>query len=124
MSELFGQGVMYPAEADDAGRLETSQGVERIFESIDHIIDTPRGTCPLDPDYGIDLDAYDPVAQPEAAAWRVADAIDRSEPRIEELEVAVVDADPQQGRLALDVRFVPISSNNEFNRVYPLYRRS
>lgn len=124
MSELYGTGIRYPAEADSAGRLKRSSGVARIFESIEKIIATPRGTCPLDPEYGTDLSAYDPVSQPEAAAWRVADAIDRSEPRIEELEVAIVDADPGEGRLDLDVRFVPISSNNEYNRVFPLYQRS
>lgn len=124
MSELLGTGIKYPAAPDSAGRLKRSSGVERIYESIEKIIRTPRGTCPLDPDYGTDLSAYDPVSQPESAAWRVADAIDRSEPRIQELEVAIVDADPGEGRLDLDVRFVPVTSNNQFNRVYPLYQRT
>jgi phage baseplate assembly protein W len=124
VSELFGTGLKHPLEATSAGRFARSSGVERIFESIEHLLNTPRGTYPLDPEYGVDLAAYDPIAQPEAVAWRVADAIDRSEPRIEELEVGIVRADPGEGRLDLDVRFVPVGSNNEYNRIYPLYRRA
>lgn len=124
MSELLGDGLEQPLEADDGGRLKQSSGAERIFEAIELILDTPRGTCPMDPGFGVDLAAYDPVSQPEAVAWRVADAIDRSEPRIDELEVGIVDADAQEGRLDLDIRFTPIGSNNQFNRVYPLYQRA
>lgn len=110
--------------ADEAGRLQNSSGDERIFESIESILDTPRGTCPLDPEYGLELSAYDPVTQPEAVAWRVADAIDRSEPRIAEVEVGIVGTDADEGRLDLDIRFTPIGSNNRRNRVYPLYQRT
>jgi phage baseplate assembly protein W len=121
-TELFGQGIKWPAEADEAGRLVTSEGDERIWESVQQILDTPRGTCPMDPEYGVDLDAYDPVSQPSEVGWRVARALERSEPRIAELEVAIIGTDPAKGLLELDIRIRPIRSNVRINRVFPLYR--
>lgn len=124
MSDLFGTGLKHPFDVDTAGRLRRSSGAERIFEAIEHILRTPRGTYPMDPEFGVDLAAYDPISQPEAAAWRVADAIDRSEPRIAELEIGIVGTDPGEGRLDLDIRFTPIGTNNRHNRIYPLYQRA
>jgi uncharacterized protein len=124
MADLFGQGVRFPPSVDEAGRLRKSSGDERILESIEAILETPRGTCPMDPAYGVSLDAYDPVTQPDRVAWRVAEAIERNEPRIRELEVAIVDVDPSKGLLVLDVRVTPIGSNNSINRVFPLYRKA
>lgn len=123
MTDLYGKGIQFPAKVDAAGRFKMSSGEDRIFESIQQIIETPKGTCPMDPGYGLELDAYDPVSQPEQVAWRVADAIERNEPRIDELEVAIVDADASKGLLMLDVRVMPIGSNVRLNRVYPLYSK-
>ncbi|MFB6374477.1 MAG: hypothetical protein ABEN55_15465 [Bradymonadaceae bacterium] len=53
----------------------------------------------------------------------MADAIDEAEPRIDELEIAIVSVDPNEGRLELDIRFTPVDENQEYNRVYPLYRQ-
>lgn len=115
--DLYGRGVAWPL---DAGAT-LSAGEARIFESIEQIITTPRGTCPMDPNYGVELDAYDPIAQPERAGWRVAEAIARSEPRVRDLDVAIIDMDPASGTLYLDIRITPIGSNHRLNRVYPLF---
>lgn len=120
MSDFFGQGVQYPMSVS-AGRLRRSSGEDRIFEAIELILQTPRGTCPLDPDFGVDLDAYDPVQSATNVAWRIAEAIERSEPRIGDLEVAIIGAD--EASVTVDVRFVPVGSNTRHNRVYPFYRR-
>jgi len=122
--DLYGKGAAYPLEVDGAGALKLSAGDVRILESIDQIITTPRGTCPMDPEYGLDLDAYDPITQPDLVGWRIADAIDRSEPRIQDLEVAIVEMDLESGTLFVDVRVVPIGSNRPINRVFPLYVRA
>ncbi|MDZ7703370.1 MAG: GPW/gp25 family protein [Trueperaceae bacterium] len=123
-TELYGQGVQWPPEADDEGRLVLSSGEARIWESIEQILDTPKGTCPMDPGYGVDLNAYDPVTQPEQVAWRVANALEANEPRIDDLEVAIVNADASEGLLELDIRVLPIGSNTRTNRIFPLYRAS
>jgi|GEM_PF-4789625 len=119
-ADLYGQGLRYPPSAT-SGEVELSAGDVRILESIEQILSTPRGTCPMDPNYGVDLDAYDLASQPEQIGWRVADAIDRSEPRIRDLEVAIIDSDLENGILFIDVRITPIGSNNAINRVFPLY---
>lgn len=118
---IFGEGFQQPLRTS-AGRLRRSSGVERIFEAIELIIETPRGTCPLDPAFGVDLAAYDPVQSVDTVAWSIARAIERSEPRIADLEVAVQGED--EGTILIDVRFVPIGSNVRHNRVYPFYRKA
>lgn len=117
---IFGQGFAYPMRTA-AGRPVMSGGEERIFESIQLILETPRGTCPLDPRFGIELAAYEPVGSPTEVAWHIARAIERSEPRIADLEVAVVGA--EESTLYVDIRFVPIGSNVRRNRVFPFYRK-
>lgn len=117
---IFGQGVTYPTRTA-AGRLVLSSGEERIFESIQLILETPQGTCPLDPRFGIELAAYEPVGSPTEVAWHIARAIERGEPRIADLEVAVVGADADT--LHVDIRFVPIGSTVQRNRVFPFYRK-
>jgi hypothetical protein len=52
----------------------------------------------------------------------VARALERSEPRIAELEVAIIGTDLAKGLLELDIRIRPIRSNVRINRVFPLYR--
>jgi phage baseplate assembly protein W len=99
-----------------------SDGEERILESVEAILQTARGTCPMDPGYGLDIDAYDPIKSPDSAAWRVAQAIRRSEPRIDELEVAIVSVEPNNGTLWLEIRVTPIGSSTPLIRTYPLYR--
>ena len=119
-TDIFGTGIKYPATATGAGRLATTSGAVRVLESIEQIITTPRGTCPLDPSYGVDLLAYDPVQDPTVTAWTIAQAIERSEPRIDQLEIDVVDA--AEGALSLSITVTPIGENVALNRVYPFYR--
>lgn len=123
-TQLFGKGAAYPPGDDGDGHVQLSGGEQRVLESVQAIVETARGTCPMDPDYGLDIDAYDPIKSPDSAAWRVAQAIRRSEPRIDELEVAIVSVEPNEGTLWLEIRATPIDSSNTLIRTYPLYRVS
>lgn len=116
-AELFGSGLKYPLEVDGAGRLVTTSGSDRLWDTIQAIIDTPRGTCPLDPEFGVDLGVYDVVSNATAIAWEVARAIERSEPRAAAIDVEVLEADAEEGTLSLRITVTPIGSQVPQNRI-------
>lgn len=122
--QLFGAGVALPVAADGAGRLGMSRGEERLWESIKAILSCPQGACPLDPLYGLPLQAYDPVANAEDVAWAVGRAIERSEPRAEDIIIELLRVDPATETLWLRVRILPIGEQREINRVFPFYRKA
>jgi len=120
-TDLFGAGFAYPLRADGAGRLARASGEERLWQSVEAILETPLGSCPLDPTFGIASQAFDPIGSPEAVAWDVARAIERCEPRAADIVVAVVAADARS--VTLDVAIRPIGQNRATNRIFPIYRR-
>jgi phage baseplate assembly protein W len=84
-----GAGIAHPMTATDGGRLVRSSGAERVMDSIETIWTTPKGSCPMDPNFGVDVEIYEP-GDLSAFAWELAAAVERSEPRVEELEVRIV----------------------------------
>lgn len=123
-SELFGAGVAFPVAEDGAGRLVVSDGEARLWESVEAILSCPQGTCPLDPLYGLPLQAYDPIANAEDVAWAVGRAIERSEPRAEDITVEIIREEPASETLWLRVRITIIGEQREFNRIFPFYRKT
>jgi len=123
-TNIFGAGLDWPYVVTPAGRLARSSGSDRMLDSAEQVLDTPKGCCPMDPQYGLDLDVYDTVGNAGELAWDVADAIEYAEPRAGEIDVEVVDADPGRGLVEFDVTLTPIGSQVPTNRVFPLYVRA
>lgn len=119
--KLYGQGIKQPL-TERAGRLVSSSGYERVWEAIEAVLETPQGTCALDPKFGTPLVAFDPVSSPEQAAWAIGNAIVYAEPRITELDVRVVNFDPTNGALYLDIVPTLANSITLTSRVFPFYR--
>lgn len=118
--DIFGQGIAHPPR-ERGGDLALSSGEERILENIEKILATPRGSCPMDPAFGLDLHAYDPVSSGEALAWAIADAIEYGEPRCDEIDVTLQRYDELRGTVEVRVEVLPHNTQTRLTRTYPLY---
>lgn len=123
-TDLFGSGLRWPYRVAPSGRLQTKSGAERLLDSVEQVIDTPKGVCPMDPQYGLDLDAYESIDSADQVAWDLADAIEYGEPRADRIEVELTKIDPGNGLIGTEVHITPIGSNVPLNRTFPLYVRS
>lgn len=119
---IYGEGWTWPLRAAPAGTLARSAGEARIDESIAAILETPLGTRPLDPDYGIPLEVYDPVTDVLAVGWAIGAAIERCEPRISFVRIEIVGIRPADSAILLRVIYTPRGSLTETTRTYPFYR--
>lgn len=120
---LYGVGIKFPLEERN-GRLEMTEGYDRIWDAVEMILTTPRGTCALDPNFGLEVAAFDELAQPESVAWLVAKAIERSEPRAKDITVKINRLDTQNGVIYLEIFITPIATDTVLNRIYPIYQAS
>lgn len=124
MTDIFGAGLRWPYKVTPAGRLARTSGPDRMLDSVEQVLATPKGCCPMDPKYGLDLDVYDNVGSAGELAWDVADAVEYAEPRAERIEVEVTGADPGRGLVEMQISLTPIGSQVPHNRVFPLYVRA
>lgn len=123
MSDIFGQGIAYPGAYTAAGRLKKSSGEDRVLETVEAILNTPLGTCPLDPLFGIDLDAYDPLSETAELAWEITRAIEYGEPRLENIEAVIERVDPGNGLVEIRVEVTPRGGITPLTRTFPFYRK-
>lgn len=121
MTDLFGSGLGWPYQVSASGRLVRTSGSSRVVDTVEQVVMTPRGVCPLDPQYGIDEDVYERVAGSSVSAWALANAVEYAEPRVERIEVVVQQYDPTRELLELRCELTPIGSNVPINRVLNLY---
>lgn len=121
---IFGAGLAWPYTVRPSGRIARSSGSTRMLDAVEQALDTPKYCCPLDPNYGLDLDVYDTVGSAGELAWDVADAVEYADPRAAAIDVEVITADPARGLVEFDVTLTPIGSQVPTNRVYPLYVRA
>lgn len=120
--ELYGRGLANPIRLAPGGRLARSNGTERLWESIEEILRTAKHELPLNPEFGRTIEEFDPIDSPEAVAWQIGLAIQRAEPRIDELWLAVrPSADPDT--VEVSIRMRPVGQSTSENRVFPLYRK-
>ena len=117
--DLFGQGFKFPFEADSAGRLVMSSGEDRLWESIESILDSLRGTAALDPDYGRDDLEYESFADVHQVAWVIVNAIERSEPRVQEIQADIIAA--SEDSIDLRLHITPIGSQVSTNRIFTVF---
>jgi len=112
---------------DFQGRIATSAYEEDIKESIRIILGTSPGERVMRPDFGCGLDdmvfmSLDSLTLGMMEA-HVLEALQLWEPRIEVEEVEVTPSSLDQGLVVISISYRVISTNNQFNLVYPFYLR-
>jgi uncharacterized protein len=125
--QWLGTGLRFPLRADPAtGNLETVDGMARIRQSIEQILDTEPGERIMLPGFGCGLRRY--LMEPNSLTTRTAmgqdieTALTTWEPRIRLGDVMVTpDDDPTV--LWIEVSYVRLSDLRPDNLVYPFYLR-
>ncbi|GJG89722.1 baseplate protein [Gemmatimonadetes bacterium T265] len=121
---FLGVGWAFPPAPDAEGDVALSAYEADIRQAVWIILATARGERVMRPDFGSGLYAlvFEPIAATTAALVRhhAEEALARWEPRIDSVEVAVA-AEPELGRLMLDVRYRVRATNTFYNLVYPFY---
>jgi Bacteriophage baseplate protein W len=122
---LIGTGFKFPIKVNATGGLDWSDGPQRIQDAIWIILSTGPGERVMRPKFG--AGAQDFVFEPNSAASRarlataIADALTRSEPRIELVNVAVDEAAQGPSCVLATIEYRIRSTNELYNMVYPLY---
>lgn len=124
--EIIGRGLQVPNSFDTTtGRTISNSGVERINQSIYHILSTRIGTRFFIPEFGSNL--YKLVFEPNDYILKdlliryIAEALDRWEPRINNLTVAP-DLEKHENIVPVYLTYTLINTNVQGNYVYPFNR--
>ena len=125
--KFLGQGIAFPFKLNPSGRLGLANGAADIEQSIRIILGTAPGERLMRPEFG--CRAYQLVFAPHDLAteglmiYYVEEALGRWEPRIEVLEVSVLDdpAQVSQGKLVVQIRYQIKATHDERSIVYPFY---
>lgn len=123
--EFLGRGWRYPICLDFQGRVATSAYEDDIKESIRIILGTSPGERIMRPDFGcgivdmvfMSLDSLT-LGMLES---QVIEALLLWEPRIELDKVEAAESSLDQGLVEISISYRVISTNNQFNLVYPFY---
>jgi phage baseplate assembly protein W len=123
--KFYGQGLKFPLQVDERGRVAISYGEVHVEESILQILGTSRGERRMLPQFGCGI--HDLTFEPNTPTVRgriaveVREALLEYERRIDLLNVDV-DASPEQPNLVL-IRIDYRMRNNNVagNLVYPFF---
>ena len=123
--DFIGRGWRFPVKVSGRGRLEFSEGPDRIRDAIWIVLDTAVGERVMRPTFGAGVTDF--VFQPNTPVTRIAlaDAIKPAllkwEPRIE-LEAVRVDPVPgERSQVMASIEYRIRSTNELFNLVHPFY---
>ena len=126
MSEEFiGKGWSFPLRVDQAGGISLSGRDREVQESIRIILATAPGERPMRPDFGCGIHNY--VFAPADAttagslAYEVRRSLDRWEPRIAVVDVAVDIDEVDRSVLYISVVYAIRGTNDPRNLVFPFY---
>ena len=123
--EFLGRGWKFPVNVNAKGEIETSQYEEDIKEAIWIILSTSKGERVMRQDFGCGI--YDFIFAPINTATMamieasVREALTLWGPRIELINVNVSADKAEEGKILISIDYRVISTNNEFNLVYPFY---
>jgi uncharacterized protein len=121
---FLGRGWNFPLRADAGGESAMVEAEEDIRQSIRIILGTNHGERVMRPSFGADLQrlVFEPIntATLALARHRVEQALITWEPRIDSITVNV-SAEPELGRLLIDVSYRMRATNTFYNLVYPFY---
>jgi len=126
MNDSFlGTGWRFPPVFDNAGfELRLSTGVDNINQSINVLLQTPRGSRSLMPDFGCDLSSFvfrriDATVKEEIIQSVKATLLD-GEPRIDVEKVEVGLSESQRGQVMnLTITYTVRQTNSRHNHVFP-----
>jgi uncharacterized protein len=124
---FLGRGWKYPVEIDRSGGIAMSDLDESIRQSILVVLGSAPGERVMRPHFGCEIHelvfAPNNVTTAGMAAHFCIEALQKWEPRIEEIEA---DADPNPddpNRLDIHIRYKIRATNSARNLVYPFYLR-
>jgi Bacteriophage baseplate protein W len=124
-ADITGSGLAFPLGVDAHGAVALSMHERDIEEAMTIIIGTAPGERPMRPEFGCaihdyvfeTIDAYT-LGRLDRAIRR---ALERWEPRIDVLDVAIDTTDAAEGRLLIAISYSIRATNDERNLVYPFY---
>jgi hypothetical protein len=124
-SEFLGTGWSFPVRVADCGDIALSRDEESIAEAIRIILGTVPGERLMHPDFGCGIHEYIFAPNTERTAglirFRVEEALNRWEPRIDLLEVLVQPAPDDPAVILISITYRVKSTDSRFNMVYPFY---
>ena len=123
---LIGVGFAFPMRLDPSGSVALVTRERKIEESIRLILATAQGERPMRPDFGSGVHNYvfssDDAVTAGRLAFEVRAALERWEPRIDLIDVAVA-AEEVHGDacLIIEIHYVIRGTNDPRNLVFPFY---
>jgi phage baseplate assembly protein W len=121
---FLGRGWAFPASPDGTGGIAMSLYEEDVRQAVRIILGTAQGERVMRPDFGAGLRelVFSPINTTTMALvqHRVEQALTDWEPRIDTLTVAVT-AEPELGKLSIDINYRIRATNTFYNLVYPFY---
>lgn len=124
--EFLGLGFGFPVKTDPVtGRFITAGYEEDIRQAIYIILMTRKGERLMRPDFGCGIYDYVFETMDYGTLSRMEQAIYQDlvlwEPRIQDIQVRVVQDGTESGRLNIQIHYVVRATNNPFNLVFPFY---
>lgn len=123
--QFIGQGWAFPVRTDATGRIALVGNERELDESIRLILGTALGERPMRPEFGCGI--HDLVFAPTDAttagriAYEVRTSLERWEPRVDVLEVAVTHDFDRPGLLFVTIVYAARATNDKRNLVFPFY---
>jgi phage baseplate assembly protein W len=126
MSEEFvGAGWAFPMRIDSGGGVALVRREREIEEAVRLILGTAYGERPMRPEFGCGIHDYVFAPSDATTAGRIAYEITRSlerwEPRIDVVDVAVTTDAADAATLYIDISYQVSGSNDPRNLVFPFY---
>lgn len=123
--DFIGAGWSFPLGTDATGGIALVTQDREIEQAIRLILGTAVGERPMRPEFGCRIHdhVFNSATSTTAGqiAYDVRQALDRWEPRIDVLDVAVSLDSMTSGMLYIDIRYSIRSLNDPRNLVYPFY---
>lgn len=123
--KFLGVGWKFPVQTNKNQNIAMSKYEEDIQESMRIILGTARGERVMRPDFGCGINEF-VFESINAATLRgikssVWEALTLWEPRIVLTDVIISTEEIDLGKLTISIDYKVISTNNQFNLVYPFY---
>lgn len=124
---FLGKGWKYPVIVDRTGGVGQSVNEELVRESILIILGTAPGERVMRPLFGCEIHellfAPNNINTAGLAAHYVVEALEKWEPRIEEVRAEAVPDTAEPNKLLIDIHYRVRGANVLRNLVYPFYLR-
>lgn len=123
--EFLGQGWAFPVQFNPRGQIALAIGERDIEQSIRIILETVPGERVMRPEFGCHakqlLFAQKNAATQGLLIRYVSEAMARWEPRIDVIDVSVVDDTKVEGAWLVEIRYTIKATHDTRSIVYPFY---